>query len=346
MSDRELAERYRSVLDLLAQGQLDAAGDALTAFETAAVVGNIEKQLDRLFRSEADIIRWIGGQELESIVPLLVLHLESSQRYRRQNHPILGQHARRMAINLANLYVKEAGTAGSRQIGGWAMTSLGGEALKGGLHRSSLELFYQALELDPDNSLALLSVASVEEKHGRYEEAVEKLELLVSTDPNNSQGRLRLAVNLGRLGKDRRAIDMLTALSHEEQAFEWVRAISYQELARLHARNGDWSKAEAVIHRGLEQYPGDARLQVYLSYVLEHTARYRAALQVIRKVDDGGGRQGASPRYRYGLWPRGPAGEDPYDVMRVGLKQTAERRVARLAAVLSRVGVGAGAAAP
>ena len=170
-----IAAGYRDVLLTLGATGRDAALSALYAFETGFMEGRAPKDERSSFDAEVEVVRSLGRRDIESLVPVLVLHHDAYPMYVERRKPILAGHSSRVAASLADLYAREGGTEGSRVLGARALASLGIFAQQAGVKLQGLGLMLHALEYDPTNEAALLGIATVHERSGNYHRAAERL---------------------------------------------------------------------------------------------------------------------------------------------------------------------------
>lgn len=333
-----LARGYRSVLTVLSAGRRDDALEALYAFETGAMEERGPREVERLFEAEVEVVRSLGRRDIEALVPVLVLHHDAYPYYVRQGEPFLAGHASRMAASLADLYAREGGSEGSRILGARALASLGIYAQQSGVKLQGLGLMLHALEYDPGNEAALLGIATVHERSGNSHRAAERLKELLDGNPRHREGRLRMAVNLGRLGSPEQARRLLEELVAEPSG-DWVAAVAIQELARLHRAGGRSGLAEEVLWEGLERFPDDGHLRMQLAFVLDQRRRPQRAMSVVQKLatPGAGGDELAvgqpTPRRLYGMGP-----QEAYRAVIAGLEESASSRTPRLAQLLEGPG--------
>lgn len=329
-----LARGYRSVLTVLSAGRRDDALEALYAFETGAMEGRSPREVERLFEAEVDVVRSLGRRDIEALVPVLVLHHDAYPYYVRQGEPFLAGHASRMAASLADLYAREGGSEGSRILGARALSSLGIYAQQSGVKLQGLGLMLHALEYDPDNEAALLGIATVHERSGNNHRAAERLKELLDANPRHREGRLRMAVNLRRLGSPEQARRLLEELVAEPSG-DWVAVVAFQELARVHRIEGRGDLAEEVLWDALERFPDDGHLRVQLAFVLDQQRQPQRALSLVQELsspgaEGAGGRAGRpTPRRLYGMGP-----QEAYRTVVAGLEESAASRTPRLARLI------------
>lgn len=325
----ELVTGYQSVLTLLATGRREDAVEALYAFETAAMEGRQPVEIERLFQAEVDVVRALGRRDIESLVPVLMLHHDAYPMYVNRGRPFLGGHSSRMAAALADLYAREGGSEGSRVLGARALASLGIYAQQTGVKLQGMGLMLHALEFDPSNEAALLGLAAVHERSANYHRAAEHLLELLKSHPKHREGRLRMAVNMDRLGETRQARRLLQELI-AEPGRDWTASLAYEELARIHRAAGNLAGAEQVLWEGLERYPENGRLRTQLAFVLDHQHEPKRALSVIQELTGQEPQAEPSPRRRYGLGP-----QEAYHEVLAGLEQSASARMPRLARLVN-----------
>ncbi len=284
----QLSVRYREILSSWVAGNVDKAPDDLMALEVSVVAEGDPKSRKRLLEAEQAVIHELGGQSLEVLVPLAMLHHETYIRHLERSRrpvPLALLHARSMARDLVIRYNEQAATEGSAVVASRVLTSLGGLMLDHSQHIPAAELFYQAIQLDSRNTGAMLGLATAYEKSSQAASTVKTLRDLLAVDPTHAEARLRLALNLRRLEQPdekqaRRILEELVAASDAS----WVSALAHQELARTHSRNGDHDDAEKVLRKALERFPQDHRFHVQLAAVLDRRGSVQEGRDLVEKA--------------------------------------------------------------
>jgi tetratricopeptide (TPR) repeat protein len=282
----EVQSRYRQILALWAGGQTEKAVNDLIALEESVVRDDDAGTKKRLLKAEEAIIHEIGAANLETLVPVAMLHHDVYRRYLEKGakgHSLLLAHARGMARDLAILYQEQSGSEGAALVSSRILTSLGGMLQQYAQQLPAAEMFYRAVALDPRNTAAMMGLCIVYEKNSQYQSAVDLLRKIADLDPAYSEARLRLALNLKRLGKTDEARKGLAALAEAKEA-SWVTVLAAQELARLYSEQGSPAGAQKVLEAALERFPNDARLYVELAAVLDRKGEMRSAQSVMEKV--------------------------------------------------------------
>jgi Flp pilus assembly protein TadD len=174
--------------------------------------------------------------------------------------------------------------------------------LDDGNKNQAVGLFDRIAGFDPGNLPALLGAAAIHERYGRYEQATMHLQRLVEHHPDSGEGRLRLAVNLARLHRSDDAERVLHELVADTDQ-SWVRAVGYQELARRMMTSGRPEAAEQVLREAVAAVPDNHSLRIQLAVVLDLAHQEREAARVIEEIQPELAGAGASPRWRYAVWP-------------------------------------------
>lgn len=273
-----LTEVYRQALRRSDGRNRQDLLSTLAALEVEALGDAPDRRLQRLFRSELKVARDLASQDLETLVPILVLHHDLYLEHKRMRRPYLVHHSVLMVRDLADLYAKQGGSIGSRIVAARALASLGGHLQENG-QSASLELFERAIQLDPANESAYLGLAAFYEKRGGpYENAVTFLRRLVEALPDSREGRLRLAINQFRVGHEADALDVLAELIAEPET-DWVFSLAAQELARVHADEKRYAEAIQLLESAVERRADDQKLYVQLAYLYDrHHQPYKARL--------------------------------------------------------------------
>ncbi len=319
----ELAAGYRRALALLGSGNQTAARSAILDLEAEVLTdGSIES----LRAAELRVASELADIEVESLIPVLVLHDEVYLTYRRRRIYSLSSNARLLIERLAELYAEKGGSEGSRIVAGRALASLGGRLQRANLPASSRRLYERALFHDPKNEAAALGLATSFERHANYREAIDVLERLVAAHPTYGEGLLRLAVNLRRIGLLSRTKDLLSQVT-ELDAPDWVRAVASQELARSLMVAGDVKRATELLEASVEELPNQQASRVILAHLYDRQRLPMKALEVLKtetpKAD------GDSARKIYDGWPR-----QPLESVRSELASAASLRAPLVAKIL------------
>ncbi len=331
---RAIATAYRTALSRYALGEDQVAIEEIAQLEAKAVERGGDEPMRELIRGEWYVATSLGEQDPEALLPLMALHLELDNFYRDKRDFLLASHSRRMAVSLATEYAQGVDTPEAGTIVAQALTVLGTDLQELQLWSAAQRLLEKALEFDPDNSLAVLSLALGFEKRGFYREAVGYLERLVDHNPKSAEGRLRLALNLRRIGQGRRAAGLLRRIIGEANP-AWTLTIAYQELARMALGAGRAADAVRLLEDGVARLPRERRLRLLRAYALDRAGDTRAGDQVIAELARVAPRREPTPRYLYNRRIQGDREE-----IRRSLTRNSTLRLAALADSLASGGGG------
>lgn len=317
-----LAQAYRRALSHIDSARGSAARSAVLDLEAAVLT---DGATDVLRSAELQVAKELADSDIESLIPVIVLHDELYLIYRQRNLYALGANARTLIERLAELYAERGGSEGSRIVAARALASLAGRLQKANLASSSRRLYSRALAHDSSNKAAALGLATSFERYGEYRQAVDVLEDLVEIHPLYGEGLLRLAVNLQRLGLVTRTRELL-ARALEGQSPDWIRALASQELARSYLVSGELDRAMELLEKSVAEVPAQEATKILLAHIYDRQRQPMKALDILSHVATS---EGDSARKIYDGWPRGPLTE-----VRDKLTEAAQVRTALVARIL------------
>jgi len=292
---------YRSALRTLASDPASARG-VLAELETHLLPTGTVAEWQTLVLSEMSVANELAEKRPESALGLALLHLELQRDYSRAKSYLLEVHARRMVEELAVLYAERGANVQAKAAAANVLASLADSLQRPGITGTSERLFRRALELCPDNVAALMAMAANMERIGQYDRAVRYLESLLKVQPGNSEGRLRLAVNLMRTGIERKGEELLHTCAGEGNP-AWVRVVAYQEMTLGFIKAERFDQAERLLRQALAAMRGEEGLTMQLTYVLDRLRRPLDARALAKEIGAGPGFEGDSPRFRYAERP-------------------------------------------
>jgi len=326
---------YRAALRLLAGGDRNGARDAVQELQTRVLTGERPAASDDLVDVELDIAGDLARKDPESLVPVLTLHQVLYRDAVRKGGFLLSTHNRELVFRLVDLYADRSGSPeGKRQASRFLM-GLAAEMIWTAPPSLRSRVFQQILAYDAKQEAAILCLAVDAERQGRYADAVGYLERLSSgQSPAHSEARLRLAVNLARLGKVQEARKLLREISDPaSQAEPWQLAVAWQETARLQLAAGDLEGAEQTLRAGLQRLPEDDKLALQLGLVRDLRKDPRGAREAVAGLGTPGktpGKGGAA-RNRYN--------QLPLETLDQAWTEVQERAVAQIPALAAVLGV-------
>lgn len=310
ISDRDLARfqaAYLGALGHLATGDRSAALAAVVDVERSGMARGTAD--DVLARGQLQVALDVSGGTGERLLPLIQLHEDLYAEHRLRGDAALAAHSRRVTLGLIELYLRHGDDESRGRVAAAALVGVAEQLLAYGNTLETLGILELALEHDPDHPSTLLLLASLYELLGDSREAVSllrRLEAVTSAgDPMGAEGRLRLGINLRRLGALQPAVAHLKSCLAADRP-RWVRTVAYQELAALHVAEGRPAQAVALLEQALERLPGQQRLYIQLAALHESAGRPAQARTVLgeleARVRRGVGRERDSPRLRYSEW--------------------------------------------
>ena len=256
-----------------------------------------------LFNLEATAIKTLADNTSGAIIPLLVLHHDVFMAWTEAGDSLGQKHSIRLIAAMANDIQKQSTPAPATSAAVGVLASIANTLYRHGVSDSALEVLELALTLDPNHQASLLGTAADHEWFGHYEETVEVLDGLGERSDALFEGRLRLGVNLLRIGRTRDAIAELQACT-DRSAPAWVRTVAYEELALYHLDNDRPEKAEALIEEAAAQFPRETTLQLLLAYTMEVRGNLGGARRILARLDQQAvTTYRESPRKRYARWP-------------------------------------------
>ena len=294
---REIRTAYREALIPLSREDGVTARRMVADLERRALAGSPRKALADLREAELAEAMLLAAEDPDALMPVALMHRALYRSYAARREGALASHARDMSIVVA----EQLGRA--RPGGGFAeglMVNLASDLAQSGSSSAARELLERTLELDPAFLPAMLSLGFSYEQASDFLEASRVYRDLVDLHPDFEEGRLRLAVNLIRTGREKSGEELLRALL-QARAAAWIEAVAAQELVRSLVSQGRMAEAEESARSALEQMPEDQRLWILLATMLEESGRFSEAVAILQDLPPS--IRGVSPRARYAEWP-------------------------------------------
>ena len=296
---RAVGDAYRAVLARLARGDREGALADLARIEKEVVETVANLPFELLHEAETGVLSGLAALDPEALLPVVPFSMAAYDRHRDALDYGLATHSRRIAESTAALFAAGSTAEGSAALAAGALAQLGAELQTAHVLVAAQALLERALVLDPANRFALLNLAAGREKTADYAGTVALLRRLVELDPKSPEGRVRLAINLLRLGETAEGTAILGRVIAENNP-PWVLTLAYEELAAHHLAAGRAGEAAALLGQAAGRLPEQSRLVVQLAYALERAGRTTEAARAIQRLGPG---DGASPRHQYNRWP-------------------------------------------
>ena len=263
-----LAARYREVLLRATRDGFAPVLPELLETELSATTARRGGELKALREVERGVVDALAGGG-DSLLPIAYLHYLADAEYLRRDQTWMAAQNRLWIDQLVERWLSRQRDAGTRRVAAQLLAALGSSR--------------QALQLDPDNELALLRQAMSAEKGGQLEGAAALLQQLVGAHPESAHGRLRLGVVLRRMGRTADATRTLQPLTTPAAAPRWIAGLAYQELAAIEHAAGRRDRAEEVLRQGIERV-GIQGLYVQLAFYLDERHRPDDAVAVMNSM--------------------------------------------------------------
>jgi tetratricopeptide (TPR) repeat protein len=297
-SKKEIRAAYRRALVPLGEGDPVAARRKVSELERRVVGNGSRANLAELSEVEMAEAKALAKADPTCLMPLALLHRDLYRGYAARRQGLLASHSRGMAISFAEQLGQAKPYFGFSE--GLLVNFAADLAQSGGSHAAQ-DLLKRALLLNRGYLPALLSLGFSLERDSDYLEAADVYQTLVDTHPESDEGRLRLAINLIRTGRDETGEEILRSLI-ENGATPWVQVVASQELVRVMSmKRKRLPEAEREVRSALGRMPHDQRLWILLAAILERSNRHDEAIEVLGMIPPPG--RGVSPRARYSEWP-------------------------------------------
>lgn len=275
---------YRKALTLLAGDDREGARTAVMAMEASVLGGERPASSEELMGVELDVANDLARSDSGILIPLLTLHQVIYRDAVRKQSYLVSTHDRELVFRLIALYAQRNPSPEGRREAGRFLYGLAAEMTENAPPSLRARLFQQILALDATDATALLCLAVDAERQGRYAEAVGLLERLSKLHPGHAEARLRLGVNLVRIGKVRDARRVLAEVSGLATAEPWQVAVAAQEQTRVLIAAGDLAGAEAAIQEGLKRLPDDDKLALQLGLIRDLRKDPRGARDAVARI--------------------------------------------------------------
>jgi hypothetical protein len=261
---QRLEAAYRHVLARWAAG--DESG-ALASLERLAAGATGDRSGLRFDRARRDVARGLGRRQCAALPALVWFESRAYHHLVAARRPELAFRSRLLASELAERHAQRGGPARREEAAG-LLASLAGHLHLAAQEAAAVDLYQRALAIEGRQPAALLGLAALREKRGDYAAAVALLQG-VEPMPGGREGRLRRAVNLRRVGRDREGEAELRSLAGA--GADWVRAVAAQELGRALGARGEVTAAAGLLASAAAALPCDPSLAVQAALFAERS---------------------------------------------------------------------------
>lgn len=273
--------------------------EAIAKYERATLVRGAAREFRQLATSELATVQWLARNDPRAVLALALLHLELYQSYKATKSYLHMAHTHQLLLRLIPVLAEHEDKGGGHALAADLAVVVAATLEENGMASGADDFFALALKLAPAHPAALVGVAAYAEQRGAYGRAAEALIRLLAVHPDNLEARLRLAINLSRIGQDRRANELLLA-SQTPVNPSWIRSLAFQQQIVVLRKAGKLERAQEVVTRAREALPNDFQLgilEIQLAEQRGQRARARQLAAALLKASA----QGESARYQYTL---------------------------------------------
>ncbi|MCJ7756083.1 MAG: tetratricopeptide repeat protein, partial [Thermoanaerobaculales bacterium] len=302
INKKEIRSSYRQALGVLGSGDEATARRMVAELERRVAASPARNAVPALSEAELAEAMAVATQDPTVLMPIALLNRNLYRGYVARREGNLASHARKMAVTCAEQLGRARTTNGFSE---GLMVNLASDLAQAGSSGAARDLLERSLELSPEFRPAMLCLGFSFERASDYFEASLAYQRVVDAHPDFDEGRLRLAINLIRTGRDGAGAQLLTGLM-QGGAQTWIEIVAAQELVRLLVREGQLQEAERKVHSALERTPHDQRLWILLASILVQSGRYSEAVEAVIDLPPAG--RSVSPRARYAEWPAAGSG--------------------------------------
>jgi len=151
-----------------------------------------------------------------------------------------------------------------------------------GEQKKAREYAFKALEVDPENEMALSMAALFLISEREYAKASEYLETLNRKKPEDLQTLYYLAEAFSGLGNEDKLLDLYPQILRLKPELVEVRL----NLAYLYTKKGDFFRAKVEYRKALEQEPENEKAIFYLTYIYLSEGNADEASALFKRLDE------------------------------------------------------------
>ena len=308
------------VLRTLAGGEIERAARGLEMMQATALDSETQradtKEARRCRSALLEATREVAEVDAEAVLPIVLAQKLANERFATERQVWLAAQGTLTQQRLAQLYLEHLPLE-TRFLRGAELYAVIGDP-------------HHALELDPDNELALLRLALDHEKSSAWEAARLRLDHLLRLRPGDEEVRLRLAMNQLRTGDTDAGRRHLREILDRSEVERPVAILAFQELAQVELELGYSRRAVSILEQGIDHFPDDQGLRLELAFLHEQLGRSRDADRLLNRIEAPAPPVLETPRSWYNHGP-----EDEIEAARSRLREQVGAGLPRLAAALA-----------
>lgn len=300
----DIRDAYCAGLRQLSAGNRGVALASVQTLESEVMKHNPRLRSQRILAGvQSGFLLELIRREEQVALPILLLHLDLFEDYLRHDQA-LALHTQYLLRRLVATYLQIENDEERRRAAVQVLAIVAVLRLQESAISTAIALFEEALRHDPSNRLAGLALGAAFERLAENREAARILRKVVDEHPRSAEARLRLAVNLARIGRHREARFYLQQIVRRPGP-AWVQAVAFQELARLlEGRGRDVEETIAVLEEGIRRFPTEQPLRLRLAQLEEQRGNRERADQLLEPLlETAESSPWHNSRHRYSQWP-------------------------------------------
>lgn len=301
----EMAKQERRYEELLQRWFESPSKDVLDAVETWIVTSPLYHE--RRMEMQQWQLRRLAKNHPSHALLLAHLELALCRRFLAAESEALSEESLARLQLLTTVHRKRGERSVAELTRLWTALGYFATGLSSVHLETARDAFARAVKLDPTSLTARYGLAFIDERRGKFSDAIDQFEEILDLDPTHPSARLRFALNRLRSSDSQAARSQASGILEELAldaggAPDWVRILAFQEWAHVLDRSGDTDAAIHVLEGAVDQFPGNGRLAVQLA----HASRGRWPLatdRAVAVVESWRGAESHSPRMIYDLGP-------------------------------------------
>lgn len=327
---QELSTRYRGVYWTLATGDRTAALERAVALEAQAFAAEPVKAIDWLTQADGVLLAAFLDAQPDCALPLalfyqrLVVAHATHQRYR------LTMRAMQVTDRLLERMVLEARDEGARRLTADGYSAFAADLLHVPAPARAAAVLERGLALAPDDPDINIALAILLLHDRRAQDAEERLDHVLRTQPDHREARLRRALMRNSASADGRAGRELEKLATAGEN-DWIALVAAQERVRRLLATAAYEKSIAFLNQVLDRFPGDSSLRTALAFAAARSGRRAEAFLASQAALSAKTTPGEGARRKFAEFPLRLLSPQA-----ARAEIAAETRIASLAAALSR----------
>ncbi|MBP9143507.1 MAG: hypothetical protein KBF21_09505 [Thermoanaerobaculia bacterium] len=268
----ELSSRYRGVFWTLASGDRSAALQRAAALEMQALAAHPREAMEWLTQADGRELGTLLTEQPDCALPLALFYQQLVVDHATHQRYGLTQRALRVTDGILERMAVGAGTEGERRLAADAYSGFAADLLTVPAPARAAEVLGRGLPYAPDDADINIALAILLLRDRRPQDAEERLDHVLRTQPEHREARLRRALMRNSASADGRAGRELEKLATAGEN-DWIALVAAQERVRRLLATGDYGKSIEFLNRVLERFPTDSSLRTALAFAAARSGR-------------------------------------------------------------------------